>query len=446
MSIFEPEAWAVNEFAEANFGDHRLTCRLIKLAETLANSPESSINHACGDWQETKAAYRLFNNEKVEMSKILDCHRTKTIERSLAYAQVLSIQDTTYMTYTKHKSTFGLGMITDNARKDKKVCTKGLIMHTSFVVTTEGLPIGILDQTVSARQPVLNKLKTNKGKRRNALIPIEDKESMRWLTTLKKSHAPLEKSSTQVITVCDREADMYDFFECANKNNSKVLVRASQDRAVNKVSRFSKKNEDKLWGVAASFPSAGECCVEIPARHGKLGRVATLEIRFGKFTMNPPQSHIRHKRERLSDIDLHLVYVSEKTPGIAHKDKLEWMLLTNLSVNNFAEATEKVRWYCMRWRIEIFHKILKSGLKVEECKLGSAERLKRYLTVMSIIAWRIFFIALIARTNPDLPCTILLTGVEWKVTPCATFFHNVTKESSCVGLRPREAAKSAAMP
>ncbi|RDD34615.1 Orf5 like phage WO protein [Wolbachia endosymbiont of Cylisticus convexus] len=94
---------------------------------------------------------------------------------------------------------------------------------------------------------------------------------------------------------------------------------------------------------------------------------------------------------------------------------LEWMLLTNLPVNTFDEAVEKVSWYCLRWKIEILHKILKSGLKVEECRLETAERLMRYLTVMSVIAWRIFFITTIARTNPTLPCTTLLAEEEWKV-------------------------------
>lgn len=91
------------------------------------------------------------------------------------------------------------------------------------------------------------------------------------------------------------------------------------------------------------------------------------------------------------------------------------MLLTNLPVSTFEEAVEKVSWYCLRWKIEILHKISKSGLKVEECRLGTAERLMRYLTVMSIIAWRIFFITSIARTNPTLPCTALLAEEEWKV-------------------------------
>jgi hypothetical protein len=91
------------------------------------------------------------------------------------------------------------------------------------------------------------------------------------------------------------------------------------------------------------------------------------------------------------------------------------MLLTDLQITSFEEAKEKVAWYCLRWRIEVFHKILKSGLRVERCRLQSADRLVRYLTIMSIIAWRIYWLTLIARTNSDLPCTAFVCDKEWKV-------------------------------
>ena len=74
-----------------------------------------------------------------------------------------------------------------------------------------------------------------------------------------------------------------------------------------------------------------------------------------------------------------------------------------------------MRWYCLRWRIEMYFKVLKSGFKVEACRLATADRLKRYLTVMSIIAWRLFMITLIARTDPATPCTEFLSEPEWKV-------------------------------
>ena len=91
------------------------------------------------------------------------------------------------------------------------------------------------------------------------------------------------------------------------------------------------------------------------------------------------------------------------------------MLLTNLPVASYDEAYEKVMWYCLRWRIEMYFKVLKSGFRVEACRLGHADRLARYLTVMSIAAWRLFMITLIAKTDPATPCSAFLAYHEWKV-------------------------------
>lgn len=192
------------------------------------------------------------------------------------------------------------------------------------------------------------------------------------------------------------------------------MIRAAQNRDVNKASIHSKKNKQKLWDVVENMPCAGSIMVEVPAKNNQSARIANLEIKFGEFMMNPPRNNIKNRTEILPNIPLRAVYVIEKHPP-SDATLLEWLLITNLTVDNFDEAIEKIRWYCLRWRIEVFHKILKSGLKVEECRLSSGGRLIRYLSIMSIIAWRIFLITLISRTDPNLPCTILLEEDEWKV-------------------------------
>ena len=130
--------------------------------------------------------------------------------------------------------------------------------------------------------------------------------------------------------------------------------------------------------------------------------------------LNPPRNNVKHNKEYLPDIEMNAVYVVEPNPPDG-EEPVEWMLLTNLPVRSFDEAYEKVLWYCLRWRIEMYFKVLKSGFRVEACRLGHAERLARYLTVMSIVAWRLFMITLIARTDPAVPCSTLLADHEWKV-------------------------------
>jgi len=405
----ENTGWASKEFGDISLGDQRLKDRLVTLSDRLASSPESPINQACGDWANTKAAYRFFQNENVNEKEILRSHVSNTVKRMKEFRTVLAIQDTSYLNFTDHKKTTGLGMISKYSNKSSKMNTNtGLAMHTSFAVNLEGLPLGILDQTIYARKSL------PEGKRNTRFTPIEEKESIRWLDTLKQTNEVSGRSQVQIVTVCDREGDFYELFECGRRLQAPLLVRASSDRNINKFGAYDYGKFEKLWSVVQALPNSGTIEIEIPARDLKPARRAQLETRFGPITMNPPRQHIRKRTEVLPDIHLYAVNVVEKNPPDG-EDALEWMLLTDLQITSFEEAKEKVEWYCLRWRIEVFHKILKSGLRVEKCRLQSADRLIRYLTIMSIIAWRIYWLTLIARTSSELPCTAFVCEEEWKV-------------------------------
>ncbi len=163
--------WAESEFGIVNFGDKRLSKRLLKIANSFANSPERSINQACGDWYQSKAAYRFFQNNAVSERKILDSHITKTVERAKEYPIILAIQDTSYISYKNHKKTEGLGIIAARIRsKTTNFQTHGLIMHTTFAVTTDGLPIGLLDQKISSRPPLDEEVKELKKRSHNIAL------------------------------------------------------------------------------------------------------------------------------------------------------------------------------------------------------------------------------------------------------------------------------------
>lgn len=419
MQMGEKDGWAREEFASVDLGDKRRTARLIKLCGRLAEMPESSINQACGDWAETKAAYRFFQNDNVEVQNILTAHRAKTAERATQHRTVLAIQDTSYLGYTSHRQTRGLGRISlKKGTRVEKIHSQGLVMHSCLAVTTEGVPLGLLDQQIFARESGA----ADHTEHRN-VVPIEDKESYRWLQSLKTAWTGC--GNTQLVTVCDREADIYEFFQASAELGTSVSVRANHDRPINKRSMYAERDIVKLRPHLERQPCAGRFVIEIPARRGtkhttpRAPRVATVEWRFVAFTLNPP----KRLSSKLPDLAMYAIYVREKDPP-AEVPPLEWMLLTNLTTENFAQAYEKVQWYCLRWRIEMYHKVLKSGFHVEHCRLGDAQRLIRYVTVMSIIAWRLFRLTLIARTHPDAPCTTLLTDKEWKVLYCTV--HHTT--------------------
>ena len=155
MNQQNESSWAAEEFAEIDLGDKRLDARLIKLCEGFSDAPESSINQACVDWAETKAAYRFFQNDNVEVGEVLAVHRCKTAQRAKEHKTVLALQDTSYFVYTNHPKTGGLGkMSLKKGKTVKKIYSIGLMVHTCLAVTTKGLPLGLLDQKIFSRNSV----------------------------------------------------------------------------------------------------------------------------------------------------------------------------------------------------------------------------------------------------------------------------------------------------
>lgn len=417
--------WAAEELGQAKLGDERLTTRLVSLCNRFSQAPQSPINQACGGSAETKAAYRFFQNEDVAAADILEPHRRKTAERAKPHRTILALQDTTHLIYTNHPKTKGLGAITRTKGKNvEKVVSHGLLMHTCLAVTTQGAPLGLLDLNIFARQP-----QSAERRRLPDVTPIEEKESYRWLQSLE--HAQSVSGDTQVVTVCDREADMYDLFELSVREKSPVLVRACSDRGINKKKRYHEKDVVHLWDFMLNQPAAGTKTIEIPGRRStapskvRKARTAVLTIKFGSFVLNPPKDSILYRTTQPPSLPMFAVYAYEATPPENEEERVEWMLLTNLPVTNFQEACEKIHWYCLRWRIEMYFKVLKSGFNVEDCRLATVDRLIRYLSVMSIVAWRILMLTLMARTEPELPCTELLSETEWRV-----LFHAVDKKSA----------------
>lgn len=389
--------WSAEEFAGVDLQDHRLNKRLLLVSAQFAAQPQAQINQACEDWASAKGAYRLFENEKVNGERILAPHQQRTCARMACHALVLAVQDTTYFNYSHHPVTQGLGLI--GSVEDGQV---GLIMHTTLALTPQGVPLGVLTQETWAREePEFDPAEQRKQRRQS---PIEAKESYKWVKAIRQTVA-LCPAGVEVVTVGDSEADIYEMFQEAEDLEAKLLVRASQDRAVVRSGR--------LRQVLSRRPVAGHLKVEIPAQGNRAARTAQVEVRYGRVTLRPPyrpkscQAHLR-------PLQVHVVWVREVAPSAEVEEPLEWILVTNVPVRSFADAVERVRWYRLRWHIEVFHKVLKSGCKVEDCRLEDAQRLIRYLTLKSVIAWRLFWMVQMNRAQPDALCTVVLAAHEWQ--------------------------------
>jgi hypothetical protein len=427
------DLWADSEFKLLDLGDNRLNQRMVKLTKRFLESPESPINKACGNWNETKAAYRFFQNENIDYQDILKCHTLMTKQRANEEETILAIQDTTYLNFTHHPKTKGLGVLARHKGQNKKtILDLGLVMHSTLGVSTEGLPLGILSQQIYARQAFSPDKNDKKKKDINLTLPIEKKESNRWLEALNRTKLSLGQSDLKIVTIADREADIYELFHLAENSESQFLIRASHNRKVNKTAIHSKISGDYLWDLMNKIKTQGIIKINIPKNDKSPARLAVCDIKFDKIKVCPPKYYSGNETNKKLPLYLYAIYLKERNYS-SEKESIDWMLLTNITIHGFDEALEKIKWYCLRWRIEVFHKILKSGLKVEACRLETSERLIRYLTVMSIIAWRIYWITLIARVAPASTGLIVFNDLEWKILFKKIYPHNeIPKNPPCI--------------
>jgi hypothetical protein len=408
----DDESWAEQEFGNAPLGDKRLSCRLIEVADGKAKKPGISYDGVAeGDWAKTKAYYRLIDapdDSAINMDNILLPHRKRTIQRMMGQSTVLCIQDGTDLNYNSLSKCEGLGIIGKNQTGAK---SRGLHLHSMLAITLEGLPLGILRAGCSDPEP-----KAEDDKRSSRDIPIEEKKTFCWIEGMRDCmELKAQMPDTKLINVLDREADFFELFDDQRNNCSKVdlLVRAQHNRSTTGLNRLFEtvrhspvkiKTEIKIQRKSSRPKKSKQ-----KAQPGRPSRLAEVSLRYEKVELNQP-SYMKGK----GPVPIWVVHVREDTPpegAIA----LEWFLLTTLDIKSANDAWECVRWYCLRWRIEDWHRVLKSGCRIEDLAHKTAERLKRAVSINMVIAWRIMLMTLMGRETPELPAEILFTDLEIKV-------------------------------
>jgi transposase-like protein/transposase Tn5 family protein len=391
--------WSVTEFRGVKLGDTRLERRLQRVAEQLSAKLRTPIYGAAGDWAAAKAAYRFFDNEKVQAEKILAPHREQTLKRMGAEEVTLVIQDSTYLNFSAGTKRDDLGPIGDSRSK-----AQGLILHHSLAVSVEGLPLGIVTQKIWARGQYHPQTEDQRWAK-----PIEEKESIRWLEALRETHQ-LVSSPTSVITVCDREADMYEFFQEATGLGAPMVGRVALNR------RLRDAEEKYLFDRMQKLPKVGQIQLSVP-QHEQRDRTVVCAVRLGSVTLAPPD---RKGRSSLTPLTFYGIVVTEEQAPSDPYEPIEWKLLTNIPTRSFAEALAIIGYYRLRWQIEVLHRILKTGCHVEGCLLATKDRIVRYLVLCSIIAWRIFWLTHIARVAPDTPALSVIAKHELYVLRAVT--------------------------
>ena len=389
-----PQDWAEAEFGSADLKDRRLNRRLLQIARDFYARPQAQIPQACQSRAKTKAAYRFFKHPHTNMEDLLEPHRQSSYQRIAEKKIVLCPQDTTSLNYSTHPATENLGPI-----GSKKEGIIGLIVHDTMAFSVEGTPLGLLDVQCWARDAEEFGKKHQRRQR-----PIEEKESYKWLRSFQSvAEAQRHCPNTMLVSMGDREADIYELFDLALKdpNGPKLLVRAEQDRLL-------EDRQGHLWATVASQPLAGFQDIHVPRRGASPARVARLEVRFAEVTLKPPKNKSNYSPLKLWAV---LAQETDSAQGIS---PLCWMLLTTCQVSTFADATDKLAWYTKRWGIEIYHKTLKSGCKIEERQLGDADTIEACLAIDMVVAWRVYHMTKLGREVPDVPCTVFCEEDEWK--------------------------------
>lgn len=414
-------SWVLKEFKEFSCNDKRLDSRFIAVATDALENPSVRINQASGDWAATKGAYRLFNNSKVNSVEMFECHQNQTVDRIKKQKEVvIAIQDSTYLDFSNNSKLKGKGPIGTRQQN-----LTGYVMHSTLAVSSQGLPLGFLTHDLWARDEFK---KNGKAKKKT----LKKKESYKWVRALETVHA-LKLEDQEIINIADREADFYEYFEAAERLGEKIIIRARYDRKVmeeqDDLDEETEEDKKGMWDFMLKQPVRFTERVEVSRNHVhikgknkssfKERRDAEVEVRVGQVTFNPPLGS-----KSKAPLTYNLVFVKEvKAPE--ETIPLEWMLISNLPILTDEDISKIIKYYRLRWMIEEYHKILKSGCGVENCLLEDTEAMFRYITLFSIIAWRLFWITRLQRIDPNIPCTQGVADVEWKALYC--YLHR-TKE------------------
>ena len=378
------EDWVSKEFRDVEMPNKARKKRLISLVRDFYNNPSGKIPECCEGEAKLKGAYRFFSDTKIEPEAILSSHIKQTIERSKSEKVVLSVNDTTSFNLSGHNSTEGLGCISSIQRE------AGYHLHDTVLFTTSGVPLGVLDAQTWSRE-----MKEHGKKKKRHKKSIEEKESFKWLKSLRAmSEAQSQAKEVKFVSIGDRESDIHELFEEAEELGVSFVARSSQNRRTSQ--------ESKVWDLVENSQAVGNMNVRL-----KDGREVKLEVRFQRVTILAP---IRNKGCK-GNITLYAISAIEESSaeGVV---RLNWRLFTNVEVNDFDQACEKIEWYSVRFGIETYHRVLKSGRKSEDKRLRKVGRLERCLAIDMVIAWRIMYLTMQGRRVPEVSSDFFLTRMN----------------------------------
>lgn len=374
------------EFASLDLKDVRLTRRAMTIGNTLIRSPGSCIQEVFSSKNEARCAYDFFSNPKVGWLNLLGNHQAQTIQRiqDPSTEFVYIIQDSTFYNYTAHKAKIDIG----NIGKQGRFTQFGFLQHTALCISEKDLPLGILELDFMGYDDDLKSAAHREG--------FEAIASSRWRRFLAQITEKLQKVDKNIIILCDREADFFEFLSDLYGGMCKFVIRSKWDRLTGISGRARKDRFSELFNQVSPIGNV-QLIVSDPHTHKEQLRL--FSIKTLKDIMLPAiHRGAGHPQNKLPPIQINLVEASD---GQNH-----WILLTNLPVHTLGEAIFVIDAYRKRWHIELLHKVLKTAYRAEQIYLHSSrEAVQNLLTMINIAASQTYWLIHQARQSADIPAT-----------------------------------------
>jgi hypothetical protein len=418
------EPWMVSEMERVDLKDKRLNKRLTEVLSQLSAHSAASIPAACGGYAEMSAAYRLFDNDKVGFDNVLRPHIEATAQRMSGQKIVILPQDTTEIDLTRpEQEVKGAGPLGVGSRR-------GVFLHLMHAFTPEGVSLGTVHAMVWSRPEAGGPEKSKRSDRRKQ-IPIEDKESYRWIEGFRQAGVQARRSrQTRFVSVADSEGDIYELLVEGQHKSANLgwIIRGCYDRAL--AGQCVNAGEDAETGQVSmqrmheqimAKPVLFKQHITVRGRKAKVGcdnrgrrqprqsRIAEVEVRAGRVKLRPPWRPDR----KLPDVSVNVVLVREIDPP-GDDVPVEWMLLTNLPIAAVGQVRHVIEYYCVRWMIEIAFRTLKSGCRIQQRRFEDVARFEPCLAVYLIVVWRTLYVCYLARVNPQGSCEAAFEPAEWK--------------------------------
>lgn len=390
------EGWVEEELATLDLGDARRNRRCKQTLRTLSEKPQASIPEASKNEAEIQGIYGFLSAETTEPEAIRRAHAEAVARRIEECGEVLIVNDTTELAFNTLREAEGLGPLSGSY-------SRGLMMHSALVIDLEGVPQGLLHQEVWARS---EEEVGKRHSRRQRLI--EEKESQKWLTTVRVCGERLPESVNAWV-VGDSESDIYELMAMPRREGVDLLIRATHDRRVDVLGKIS-----SLRATVEAAPVMARKIVTLKRTRARQERTATLEVRLSPSVQILRPKH-KTKNTPVKAVSVSVVLVREVGEVPPGEKAVEWLLVSTRLLESGEAAQGAVDAYTQRWLVERFHYTAKSGCQVEKLQLEHADRIERAVALYSIVAWRQLHITYLARRSPEHPCTVALEEVEWKV-------------------------------